>query len=333
MSASTYRATHSIRSAPLARSETAAPMGNGCSGHPSLTTTVPKEYVHRASIAEVMLTDWKRDADGHFTVAAQWPRGHSFFTAVQGCHDPLIAAETIRQAGILLCHTEFGVPLDHHFLLSKLRVSVLPARLLIGSAPAGIDLHMVFSDTRQHRGRLTSGRLETILRRDGRAVATGSAAFTCASPAVYQRLRGRRRDLDCRPLPLTTPLPPQLVGRLLPMDVVLSPTDEAHRFQLRLDIRHPVLFDHPVDHAPGMALIEAARQATTATLGRVSLPLSIETDFLRYVELDAPCFLVAQRVPGGESDGHESIRVTGYQGQETVYGSTVTVPTPTGRPS
>ncbi|MGW3952337.1 ScbA/BarX family gamma-butyrolactone biosynthesis protein [Streptomyces sp. NPDC004752] len=333
MSASTYRVKRSTRSAPVARSKTVMPMGNGYSGHPSLTTTVPKEYVHRASIAEVMLTDWKRHHDGHFTVAAQWPRGHSFFTAVQGCHDPLIAAETIRQAGILLCHTEFGVPLDHHFLLSRLKVSVLPDGLLIGSAPACIDLRIVISGTRQQRGRLTAGRLETVLRRDGRTVATGSAAFTCASPAVYRRLRGRSVDRGHAPLPLTTALPPQTVGRLLPMDVVLSPTDETNRFQLRLDIRHPILFDHPVDHAPGMALIEAARQATTATLGRVSLPLCIETDFMRYAELDAPCYLEAQRVPGEEPDRNESVRVTGYQGQEKVYSSTVTVPRPVGLPS
>ncbi|WP_260845011.1 AfsA-related hotdog domain-containing protein [Streptomyces sp. SLBN-31] len=57
-----------------------------------------------------------------------------------------------------------------------------------------------------------------------------------------------------------------------PTDVVLSPLGQPHRWQLRVDTRHPVLFDHIVDHVPGMLLIEAARQAATATLGHTTLP-------------------------------------------------------------
>src|SRR3954466_6506532 len=73
--------------------------------HVVLTTTVPKEFVHRAAVAEVMLTDWQRTDEAHFKVAAQWPRSHSFFTPSEaGYHDPLIAAETIRQVGTLLGH-------------------------------------------------------------------------------------------------------------------------------------------------------------------------------------------------------------------------------------
>ncbi len=57
--------------------------------YPNLTTTVPKELVHRAAVAEVMLTDWERVDDTRFKVAAQWPRGHSFFTPIDGrYHDP-----------------------------------------------------------------------------------------------------------------------------------------------------------------------------------------------------------------------------------------------------
>ena len=82
---------------------------------PALTTTVPKEFVHRAAVAEVMLTSWKRQDDTRFTVTAQWPRAHSFFTpSGDGLHDPLIAAETVRQVGSLLAHAEYGVPLGHH---------------------------------------------------------------------------------------------------------------------------------------------------------------------------------------------------------------------------
>ncbi|MFG2327721.1 AfsA-related hotdog domain-containing protein, partial [Streptomyces sp. NPDC048568] len=67
-------------------------------GHGPWTSTVPSELVHRAAVAEVMLTDWQRLTETRYTMRAQWPRGHSFFTPLNGNHDPLIAAETIRQA-------------------------------------------------------------------------------------------------------------------------------------------------------------------------------------------------------------------------------------------
>jgi hypothetical protein len=291
--------------------------------------TVPKEFVHRASVAEVLLTDWERQDGSRFTVAAQWPRSHSFFTPVSGCHDPLIATETIRQAGVLICHTEFGVPLDHHFLMRDITVTVHPDQLLLGSTPATIELDIAFLDIKQQRGRLATGRLETVLRRDGHTAATGHASFTCTSPAVYQRIRGRRQpDHGCPQLPLADPVNPHTVGRQSPTDVVLSPTARPHHWQLRADTRHPVLFDHPVDHVPGMVLIEAARQATTATLGRACLPLRIETTFTRYAELDAPCTLHAQHLPAEGPHPHQTVLITGHQNDNRVFTSTVTVARP-----
>ncbi|MFF8732844.1 AfsA-related hotdog domain-containing protein [Streptomyces sp. NPDC015171] len=42
---------------------------------------------------------------------------------------------------------------------------------------------------------------------------------------------------------------------------MLAATERAGRWQLRIEQDHPVLFGHPVDHAPGMLLLEALRQA------------------------------------------------------------------------
>ncbi|MEU0229008.1 AfsA-related hotdog domain-containing protein, partial [Streptomyces sp. NPDC006284] len=93
---------------------------------PPLTTTVPRQYVHRASHAEVFLTSGQRLTDNHFHLTAQWPRTHTFFTTHPTHHDPLQAAETIRQAGLYLAHTQFNVPLDHHFLLWELNITTHP---------------------------------------------------------------------------------------------------------------------------------------------------------------------------------------------------------------
>ncbi|WP_306459474.1 ScbA/BarX family gamma-butyrolactone biosynthesis protein [Streptomyces sp. TLI_55] len=291
----------------------------------SLTTTVPKELVHRASVAEVMLTDWERVSKDHFTVAAQWPRGHSFFANVDGRHDPLIAAETIRQAGTLLTHAEFGVPLGYHFLMWDLSVSVQPEILRVGTAPASVDVEMTCEDVKLRGNRLAGCRYNAVIRRDGQVAATGSANFTCTSGKVYERLRGDRSDFAERQLPLTAPVAPQNVGRISPMDVVLSPIGDPNRWLLRVDTRHPILFDHPVDHVPGMVLLEAARQASTALLGCPCLPVDFSSEFMKYVELDAPCVIEAQHLPDSGTDRGERVLVTGYQDETPVFRSTVTM--------
>nr|WP_329572930.1 ScbA/BarX family gamma-butyrolactone biosynthesis protein [Kitasatospora sp. NBC_01266] len=291
----------------------------------TLTTTVPKEFVHRAAVAEVMLTDWQRQDDTHFTVRAQWPRSHSFFTPIEGgYHDPLIVAETIRQAATLLAHTELGVPLGHKFLMWDIKLTVNPDQLQVGNTPASLDIDVSCTELQWRRANLAGFRCEMFMRRDGQLVATGGGSVTCASPAVYRRVRGDHGGHQ-NPLPLTAPAAPQNVGRMSPMDVVLSPSGEPNRWQLRVDTQHPVLFDHPQDHVPGMVLLEAARQATAAALNCSSLlPLSIVGDFQRYVELDAPCVIEATRLSCAATTGEDTVVVTGHQEGAAVFSATVT---------
>ncbi|MFI8280332.1 ScbA/BarX family gamma-butyrolactone biosynthesis protein [Streptomyces sp. NPDC085929] len=287
---------------------------------------MPKELVHRAAVAEVMLTDWQREDDTHFRVAAQWPRGHSFFTPINGDHDPLMVAETIRQIGSLLGHAEFGVPFGHQYLLSDLSVTVNPEYLDVRQAPASLDIEVTCTEVKRRGGKLAALTYESVVRREGQIVATGAIAYTCISPVVYGRLRPERVfSSDHRPIPLTAPAAPQNVGRTSPADVVLSPIGEQNRWQLRLDTRHPVLFDHLVDHVPGMVLLEAARQGAAAVLERsLLLPVSMSSTFKRYVELDEPCMIEADRLPPASPGADEAVRVTAHQGGELVFSSIVT---------
>ncbi|MGW7276609.1 ScbA/BarX family gamma-butyrolactone biosynthesis protein [Streptomyces sp. NPDC054864] len=282
-----------------------------------LTTTVPKEFVHRAALAEVLLTGQRRLDDQRFGVTAQWPRCHSFYSPLQGLyHDPLLAAETIRQVGFLLPHTELGVPVGHQFLMHTFAMSVRPELLSVGHTPADLDIEVTFSDVRERRETHVGARYDAVIHRGGEAVATGCITYTCIAPRAYRRLRGNQGHLQ---IPLTAPVPPQSVGRLSPTDVVLSPIGADSRWQLRVDTRHPVLFDHPVDHVPGMLLTEAARQAATAVLGDADrlVPVEVESSYLRYVELDAPCFIEAVRLSDGPRG--ERVQVTGVQGGEETF--------------
>ncbi|MEX1659182.1 ScbA/BarX family gamma-butyrolactone biosynthesis protein [Streptomyces pseudovenezuelae] len=326
MSASTFHASGAISADRQDQSDAKTPHKDAALARPSWTTTVPREFVHRASIAEVMLTGWERVDDHRFTVTAQWPRRHSFFAGFDGFHDPLIAAETIRQTAILLAHTEFGVPLGYHFLMAGLSVSVQPEHFRIGWTPASLELDVSCTNVKRRRNAFAGCDVNVKIYRDGSLAATGGGAVTCIDPKVYARLRAAKLLDSQRPraLPLTAPEAPQTVGRMSPVDVVLSPVGEPGRWQLRVDIRHPVLFDHPVDHVPGMLLLEAARQATAATLGRASLPVAFTIEFTRYVELDVPCTVEALRIPASRS-GEETVLVTAKQEELLVFRATMTM--------
>lgn len=327
MSASTFQVERAAFDRELARGAKASTIKPGGFYPTTLTMTVPKELVHRTTVAEVMLTDWDRVDDTHFVVSAQWPRGHSFFTPVaDGYHDPLIGCETVRQIGILLGHAEFGVPFGHQFLVWDLALSVHPQYLLMGYEPASLSVSVHCTEINR-RGRNLSGlRFEAVFHHDGNIVATGGGSFSCMAPAVYRRVRGEHAPGgNWHQIPLSSPAAPQSVGRMSPMDVVLSPTDEQNHWQLRVDTRHPVLFEHAVDHVPGMVLVEAARQATAAALGRSSyLPLAIANEFKRYVELDSPCTIEAALLPDTSPEGHRSVLVTAHQDGALVFSSTVT---------
>jgi len=292
----------------------------------ALTTTVPREYVHRTAVSEVFLTDWRQGGDDSWVVSAQWPRAHTFYGPVHGLHDPLLLIESIRQAGILLSHVAHGVPLDHPIIWQRVRYDLLPEALRTADRPAEIELHVTDHDM-VHRGkRLASARQEFRIVRDGAELATAALDYSCHSPAVYRRLRGEYCDLDLansRKLPVPEAVPPQLVAREHDRDVALSPTDRPDRWQLRVDTSHPVLFDHPVDHTPGMLMIEAARQAAQASAPGFTLPVSMECSFARYAELDAPSWVRA-RTTDRADDGSRQLTVDVEQHDQPVVSAQIT---------
>ncbi|MGW3449405.1 ScbA/BarX family gamma-butyrolactone biosynthesis protein [Streptomyces sp. NPDC001076] len=299
---------------------------------PRLTTTVPKEYVHRASLAEVFLTGCTAQDDGlRFSLTGQWPRAHTFFNSADGSsHDPLQAAETFRQAGMFVTHAEHGVPLGHHFVLWSLSCHTDLERLRIASRPTDFELDVSCPDSAP-RGRASARRMGIgfTLRRDGVPVAHGEGQYSIVTPPVYSRLRANRPErqgvLD-GPVVAADPMPPAAVGRTSPADVVLTATDAPDRWLLTPDLDHPILFDHGGDHLPGMVLMEGARQAACARLApRTLVPASMSTSFNRYVELDSPCWIDVTAVTA-RGDGTATVDVVGVQDGEAVFTSTVSGP-------
>ncbi|MET8975046.1 ScbA/BarX family gamma-butyrolactone biosynthesis protein [Streptomyces sp. NPDC004539] len=288
-------------------------------GTPLLTATVPRQFVHRASLAETLLTDWRRTGPDRFTVSAQWPRAHGLHVSPDWCsYDPLLVVETVRQAGTLIMHTEYDVPLDRRFVLNAFEVATDPHRLEVGPLPAEPVVELAFTELRHRGGRPAACRYTARVLCCGEPAATADVAFSCVAEAVYRRLRGGRTPATVRAVPLPPGLPPQAVDRALPTDVVLAPPvpDPGARggcWQLRVNTAHPVFFDHPLDHVPGMLLLEAARQAARFALPGKYAPSAYQAVFHRYAELDEPVWIEAR----DEGGGH--LQVVGVQRESAVF--------------
>ncbi|MEU1535847.1 ScbA/BarX family gamma-butyrolactone biosynthesis protein, partial [Streptomyces fagopyri] len=268
---------------------------------PRLTTTVPREYVHRSSLAEVFLTGSEKTGDHHYTLTAQWPRTHTFYTTPHNTHhDPLQAAETIRQTGLYLAHAELGVPLDHHFLMWNIHLTTHPQHLTIGPTPTDLTLTATCTTLRYKGKRLADFTMHINITRNGHTTATGGGQFTCLTPTTYQRLR---QPHTTQPTPTpppqpTTPTDPTPYGRHLPLDLVLTPTPQPHTWQLTPNPHHPNLFDHTTDHNPGMVLLEAARQAThTHTHPTPTHLTTLHATFHRYTEHHTPTYITTTHTP------------------------------------
>ncbi|MER7515194.1 ScbA/BarX family gamma-butyrolactone biosynthesis protein [Streptomyces sp. NPDC126499] len=298
---------------------------DGARGVPTL---VAQKHTHKTNPDEVLLTDWQRTGEHSFVVRAKWPRTHDFYTTQHGLHDPLLLSETVRQALPLLSHVAYETPMGHQLLWHDFRWELDPMGLLVAERETELALHITCSEVKYRRGRAVSMLLDALVYRAGRPLARARTRFAIQDRAIYERLRGQYADIDlanARALPPAPPLPAPLVGRTRAADVALSPTGRPHRWLLRVDTTHPILFDHRVDHVPGMLLLEAGRQAAQAVASpRPSLVVGMDTAFIRYAELDAPCRIHAHRYTADEA-GRRRVLVTAHQHDVEIFTNIVTL--------
>lgn len=274
----------------------------------SYVSAVDRSLVHRASIAEVFVTDSCRVDEEHFLIGAQLPRGHSMRDTAQH-YDFNLLVEVLRQAGVLVAHQHLDVPLDTAFAFRSLDISVRDMDCTrIGAQPA---TGVVDTTVRVHRnasGRPTSMTFTGTLHLDGRAAVSGTGSLVLLSEHAWEtiRRRGRRQALETAPprmLP-TIAAEAAAVGRRNAANVVISRlrtlSGERAEARLLVDVAHPFMFDHPLDHVPGNLLLEAARQLSIGALAArhhldpfALLTAACTVSFDGFVELDLPTRLVA----------------------------------------
>ncbi|MER6212170.1 ScbA/BarX family gamma-butyrolactone biosynthesis protein [Streptomyces sp. NPDC001642] len=265
---------------------------------------VPRESVHKSADAEVQLTDAARLDDGRFAVAAVWRRDHYLGHHGGPVSDPVLLAETARQAAIHLSHRFFGVPSGQTFVLSHLSVDLLEALPPVGDEHLAVRL-----DVACRRPAEGARRLRLELNADvwirHRLRARVRVCWEPMEPRRYALLRGRgareATALSACPEPSRVRLSPTQVGHLVERDVLVDADPlRANSWWLRLDQEHPVLFDHESDHVPGMALVEAFRQAGRVAAGDgrpgASGVTLLAVEFTAFGELDAPVSITVESV-------------------------------------
>ncbi|MEH1017226.1 ScbA/BarX family gamma-butyrolactone biosynthesis protein [Micromonospora sp. CPCC 206060] len=220
--------------------------------------------------------------------------------------DPMLVAETIRQAGILVAHAGYGVSDGHHFVMRRLAWRCAPGALRAPDGPVECVCVVRVSEVVRRADTVGGLRVDVQFCRDGEHFAAGSGWVSCLSPRVYQRIRARSRSSfpdQGGPPGDVPPALPASVGRDSVRDIVVGPRDETGTRALRVPLDHPGFFDHPVDHVPGMVLFEAMRQFAVSTHGPAARLVAAEACFPLFVELDRPCRIEPERAAAGHPAG------------------------------
>jgi 2-oxo-3-(phosphooxy)propyl 3-oxoalkanoate synthase len=267
-----------------------------------ITQSVPPGLIRRTNSTDVFVTHLGVLAENTFEVGVRWPGSHSFYRPVAPhLHDPLLFLESVREAGVLIAHAGYEIPKAFKFLTrdKRFRVDEPEGLRTNGSDPVDVTLVVTARDI-QRRAKSFAGMLfDAECYRDGVRIGSAAYRWSCVSAAGYARLRGQYRDAVPEAPTDTSPVPHDLVGRCASIDVMLAETAGRNTWLLRVDPEHGVIYDHPMDHVPGNAIIEAGRQAALLVTNRPdAIPVGGELEFHHYIEFDQPCTVTAVPLSG-----------------------------------
>lgn len=251
--------------------------------------------MHRKAIAEVLLTDAQALGDGCFLLAAQWPR--SYANSGDGSderHDPMLAAETIRQVGLYICQRFLGAPGTSRPVIRSVGFRLdNGAEPVVGYGATDVLCRAEVYDVR-HADDVpwpvaVSVRIE--LSAAGREFGSAFGRVRVLSDEEYETLRGPYADAGPVPDDMHWRPSPAEVSVPSPGSVMLVRDPSGSLLVAPADLRHPRFFDHPSDHVPGMVLLEAARQAACLAGASPRRLSGCHMQALRFTEWNSPAHI------------------------------------------
>lgn len=275
---------------------------------PRFDATVPRQFAHKRAVEEIFLTDIiVRESHELVLACFQLPRSHALYNEVEnGFHDLLLILEAGRQGMTIYGHARLEVPDGTAFVMGGLRCEVIDLEALRqGDAPAELVIEVPFGgERRDRRGRVRGYTLKGRGGIDGRPAIEFAGEALLIREALYERVRSVQVEGGGEIGPAPVPVEPARVGRRSPRNVVVGDSTysgEELRCALIADPTHPSFFDHPLDHVPGMLMLESARQAALLYLGERGWPPAeavldaCEARFTQYAALSPPasCYVRA----------------------------------------
>jgi hypothetical protein len=258
----------------------------------SWDSCVPRTLVHRKAVAEVLLTDARALPDGRFLLAAQWPR--SYATSDTGSderHDPMLAAETIRQVGLYICQRFLGAPSTSRPVIRSVGFRIDNSEEpVVGYGATDVLCRAEVHDVRHVADVPWPVALSVRVQfsAGGREFGSAVGRVRVLSEEEYETFRGPSAAAGPMPDGVRRRPSPTEVSVPFPGDVMLVRDSSGTLLVAPADLRHPRFFDHPSDHVPGMVLLEAARQAAClagASSGRLN---GCHMRALRFTEWNSP---------------------------------------------
>ncbi|GAC67443.1 AfsA-related hotdog domain-containing protein [Gordonia soli] len=286
---------------------------------PPWQATVPRELVHKRAVSEVFLTALGAPAPGSVVVHAQWPSGNQFYRQAGGSHYGINAAlECIRQACVAATHTTLSVDLDDQFIMLGLTATLTPSALVVRAEPTNVILQgSLERDGQTRTGRRIAWAFTVIA--GGIEIGTGRGDLIAMDRARYEAMRATQMTETA------ARLDPSARGRHAPQPTpheaaALTSRIDDVRHTLNVDQTQANYFDHPLDHVPGMLMIdgscEVARHGHTEVTARPAIVTAVDVSCRHFAELIAPCtveIIAAESVSLTELTQQVSLSQSGVQ--------------------
>jgi hypothetical protein len=205
------------------------------------------------------------------------PRAHRTVTAGSHQVPPLLILEGVRQLGVVMAHRTLGVPWNTSLILKDVSMEWPGDALTFPDfSPAFVDAKVEITDIATRRGQVREFTIHAEIRSATEMTARLRGVISCLSADVYQMVRRHAR-----------PQTLSLLKRGGPTLEVLETTPTRLQAGVHVDPDDTFVFDHAVDHVPGMLLCSTSLEIHELMTGD-SVPTKFEISFGAFAELDVP---------------------------------------------